>query len=263
MPERSAPRSALDPHPLAPARARSRRARTGAGPAGATTAEGGRTSGRATRGTTVRPGWAYKDDISGWSEDQAVRLRRVATGEARPGEAGVDWANVIEEIESVGRFARSTVLVELLTGLRLVLLAHRWPDYQEACRWLAAADSAGDGARVLRLRHGGAAGPGRRPPRCPRGGGAQRGRAEGRPPPGPARRRSAQSPPPSRARPRGGGPQPGPHEVRTPSRAPGMAADRASGTAQGARASRPPRPVGPASGCAAAGKAARCVIAKL
>ena len=84
----------------------------------------------------------YEDDILGWSEDQAARLRRVAAGEARPEEAGVDWANVVDEIEGVGRFCRYTVFERLFAGLRLVLMAYRWPDYQEAGRWLAAADSA-------------------------------------------------------------------------------------------------------------------------
>jgi Domain of unknown function DUF29 len=54
----------------------------------------------------------------------------------------VDWANVIEEVEGVGSFARRTVLTELFAALRLVLMARRWPGYQEAGRWLAAADSA-------------------------------------------------------------------------------------------------------------------------
>ena len=87
-------------------------------------------------------GEPYEDDILGWSEDQAARLRRVAAGEARPEEAGVDWANVVDEIEGVGRFCRYTVFERLFAGLRLVLMAYRWPDYQEAGRWLAAADSA-------------------------------------------------------------------------------------------------------------------------
>lgn len=83
-----------------------------------------------------------EDDILGWSEDQAARLRRVAAGEAPPDGAGVDWAGVIDEIESVGRSCRSTVRKEFGAALRLALMARRWPDYQEAGRWLAAADSA-------------------------------------------------------------------------------------------------------------------------
>lgn len=84
----------------------------------------------------------YEDDILGWSADQAARLRRVAAGEAAPDAAGVDWANVVDEVEGVGRSIRATVRERLFAGLRLVLMAYRWPEYREAGRWLAAADSA-------------------------------------------------------------------------------------------------------------------------
>ena len=83
----------------------------------------------------------YEDDIVGWSEEQAARLRRVAAGEA-PDAAGVDWANVVEEIEAVGRFARATVRAEFTTALLRVLMAHGWPGHSDAGRWLDAADTA-------------------------------------------------------------------------------------------------------------------------
>ena len=67
----------------------------------------------------------WRRPILGWSADQAARLRRVAAGEALPDGAGVDWANVVEEIEGVGRFSRYTVLTEFRTAVRLVLMAHR------------------------------------------------------------------------------------------------------------------------------------------
>ena len=43
----------------------------------------------------------YDDDILEWSEQQAALLRRVAAGE-RLNDASPDWANIIEEVESVG-----------------------------------------------------------------------------------------------------------------------------------------------------------------
>ena len=43
----------------------------------------------------------YDDDILLWSERQAELLRRVAGGE--PVNERPDWANIIEEVESVGR----------------------------------------------------------------------------------------------------------------------------------------------------------------
>ncbi len=42
----------------------------------------------------------YWDDILAWSERQAELLKRVAAGERLN---DVDWPNIIEEIESVGR----------------------------------------------------------------------------------------------------------------------------------------------------------------
>jgi hypothetical protein len=42
----------------------------------------------------------YDTDILEWSDHQAALLRRVAAGE-RVNE--VDWPNIIEEVESVGR----------------------------------------------------------------------------------------------------------------------------------------------------------------
>ena len=49
----------------------------------------------------------YDADILLWSEHQAALLKRLAAGERlneRP-----DWANIIEEMESVGRSQLSTV----------------------------------------------------------------------------------------------------------------------------------------------------------
>src|SRR5438270_13014652 len=43
----------------------------------------------------------YDTDILTWSERQAALLRRIAAGERINDE--VDWPNVVEEIESVGR----------------------------------------------------------------------------------------------------------------------------------------------------------------
>jgi hypothetical protein len=42
----------------------------------------------------------YRDDFYAWTRDQAGALRRLA--ETRPN-AGVDWANLIEEVEDLGK----------------------------------------------------------------------------------------------------------------------------------------------------------------
>ena len=43
----------------------------------------------------------YDEDILLWSERQSTLLRRIAAGE--PVNERPDWANIIEEVESVGR----------------------------------------------------------------------------------------------------------------------------------------------------------------
>lgn len=51
---------------------------------------------------TTRPDISYDGDFFLWTQDQAVRLRR-----SRPAE--VDWENVAEEIESLGKSDRRAV----------------------------------------------------------------------------------------------------------------------------------------------------------
>ena len=50
----------------------------------------------------------YDDDILLWSEHQADLLRRAAAGE-RVNSADLDWPNIAEEIEAVGRSQRREV----------------------------------------------------------------------------------------------------------------------------------------------------------
>ncbi len=44
----------------------------------------------------------YDEDILAWSERQSTLLRRIAAGE-RVNDTDLDWPNIAEEIESVGR----------------------------------------------------------------------------------------------------------------------------------------------------------------
>jgi hypothetical protein len=57
----------------------------------------------------------YDDDILAWSEQQGALLRHHAAGE-RVNSAELDWPNIAEEIESVGRSELSAVR-SLLTQL--------------------------------------------------------------------------------------------------------------------------------------------------
>lgn len=74
----------------------------------------------------------YHRDIMAWSTTQADRLRRVARGERVN---DVDWENVIEEVESLGRSELKGVKSLLLRALEHSLKAHAWPDSIAAGKW--------------------------------------------------------------------------------------------------------------------------------
>lgn len=67
----------------------------------------------------------YDQDVLQWSERQARLLRQLAAGE-RLNEP-VDWANVVEEIESVGRSQLSAVRSLLTRALEHDLKCEAWP----------------------------------------------------------------------------------------------------------------------------------------
>jgi hypothetical protein len=75
----------------------------------------------------------YDDDILWWSEQQAELLRRMAAGERVNDQ--VDWNNIIDEVESLGRSetrACTSALVQmLLHELKLVA----WPNSTAVPGW--------------------------------------------------------------------------------------------------------------------------------
>ncbi len=79
----------------------------------------------------------YDTDILEWSERQASILRRAAAGE--PGNEAPDWANIIEEIESVGRSEFNTVRSLLVQALTHDLKCQAWPDASYVPHWRAEA----------------------------------------------------------------------------------------------------------------------------
>ena len=79
------------------------------------------------------PDGLYERDILIWSEQQADLLRRLAAGERV--NAAVDWANLIDEVESLGRSelnACESLLVQALVHL-LKLQVH--PGHDAARHW--------------------------------------------------------------------------------------------------------------------------------
>ena len=82
-------------------------------------------------------GELYDSDVLEWSEHQARLLRRHAAGE--PGNETPDWANIIEEIESLGRSERHAVEGNLIQALLHMLKAEAWPLSREVPHWQAEA----------------------------------------------------------------------------------------------------------------------------
>ena len=75
----------------------------------------------------------YDTDILEWSEEQAKLLRRIQLGE--PVNDQVDWENVIEEIESVGRGEVRAVLSSIQKILRHRIDLLGWPNAQPVRKW--------------------------------------------------------------------------------------------------------------------------------
>jgi Domain of unknown function DUF29 len=85
-------------------------------------------------------------DILLWSERQAELLRRHAAGE-RVNDGAIDWPNIVEEIEDVGRSERNSVESHLVQALLHDLKAEAWPLSLAVPHWRAEARGHRDDAR--------------------------------------------------------------------------------------------------------------------
>ena len=74
----------------------------------------------------------YVRDVLAWSEQQAGLLRRVASGERVN---GVDWENVVEEIESVGRSELHSVESLTVQVFVHLLKLRGWPEDLSVRHW--------------------------------------------------------------------------------------------------------------------------------
>jgi uncharacterized protein DUF29 len=77
----------------------------------------------------------YDDDILIWSERQGELLRRLAAGERVNDQ--IDWENVVEEVESVGREQLHAVQSLLMQALVHMLKADAWPLARDVPSWRA------------------------------------------------------------------------------------------------------------------------------
>jgi len=71
----------------------------------------------------------YETDVLRWSEQQGDLLRRLARGERVNDQ--IDWENVAEEIEAVGRTERRACESYLIRALLHDLKADAWPQARE------------------------------------------------------------------------------------------------------------------------------------
>lgn len=76
-------------------------------------------------------------DTYAWSLQQAERLRLLRAGERVN---DLEWDNVIEEIESVGRGQVDAVRSHLIQAVAHLLKPHAWPESSAARRWRADAE---------------------------------------------------------------------------------------------------------------------------
>jgi hypothetical protein len=76
----------------------------------------------------------YEGDILAWSEHQAELLRRIAAGEI-VNSAELDWLNIAEEVESVGRSELRACEGLLRQALVHMLKMRVWPDSPAFLGW--------------------------------------------------------------------------------------------------------------------------------
>lgn len=79
----------------------------------------------------------YEADVLEWSEQQARLLQQHAVG--KPGNEAPDWANIIEEIESVGNEQLHAVESNLVQALIHDLKCEAWPLASYVPHWRAEA----------------------------------------------------------------------------------------------------------------------------
>ena len=76
----------------------------------------------------------YDIDILEWSERQASLLRRRGAGEL-VNDADLDWSNIAEEVEDVGRSSLRACRSLLLQALLHDLKAQAWPLSRDVPHW--------------------------------------------------------------------------------------------------------------------------------
>lgn len=92
------------------------------------------------------PDGLYERDALAWAERQADLLRRLSAGECVNEE--IDWPNVIEEVQDVGRSELRSCRISLRHAMTHLLKLHAWPGSQAAPHWREKAGNALDDAEM-------------------------------------------------------------------------------------------------------------------
>jgi hypothetical protein len=83
----------------------------------------------------------YDTDVYAWSQRQGALLRRLAAGE-RVNDADLDWPNIAEEIETVGRSERAAVRSHILNVLEHLIKLQASPAGEPRAVWQATIERA-------------------------------------------------------------------------------------------------------------------------
>ena len=76
----------------------------------------------------------YDLDIYVWSQRQGALLRRLAAGE-RVNDADLDWPNIAEEIETVGRSERTAVASHIANVIEHLIKLQASPAIEPRAGW--------------------------------------------------------------------------------------------------------------------------------
>ena len=83
----------------------------------------------------------YDSDVYAWSQRQGDLLRRLAAGE-RVNDADLDWPNIAEEIETVGRSERAALRSHILNVIEHLIKLQASPAAEPRAGWQDTIDRA-------------------------------------------------------------------------------------------------------------------------
>jgi uncharacterized protein DUF29 len=83
----------------------------------------------------------YDVDVYAWSQRQSALLRRLAAGE-RVNDADLDWPNIAEEIETVGRSERAALRSHIANVVEHLIKLEASPAHEPRAGWQDTIDRA-------------------------------------------------------------------------------------------------------------------------